>query len=173
MLVGQMVIHARNPVIIMINERFIQYTCSCWQYNEIKHKCDFYTFLDIVAPLPGVFLFGCLFVKHKLTFSMNTGNLDLVYRILWLQMPARWFTIGVYEPAGGRFNTSMLSYRDRNSNYKHKTVLRSPYLYDENPNAWKDGLHMRMGPGWYRHCVIQFMVKTYCIHWPRASIYNL
>ena len=148
--VGQMVIHAGNPVVIMINERFIQYTCSCWQYNEIKHKCDFYTILDIVASLPRVrvlFFFGYLFVKDKLTFSMNTGNLDLVYRILWLQMPARWFTIEVYEPAGGRFTIRMLSYRDRNSNYKHKTVLWSPYLYDENPYAWKDGLHIRMGPG--------------------------
>ena len=39
----------------------------------------------------------------------------------------------------------MVSYQYRNSHYKDKTVYQPPYLYDWNPNTWKDTLYIQTG----------------------------
>ena len=39
----------------------------------------------------------------------------------------------------------MLSYQYRNYHYKDKTVYQPPYLYDENPNTWKNNFYIQTG----------------------------
>ena len=39
----------------------------------------------------------------------------------------------------------MLSYQYRNSHYQDKTVNQPPYLYDGNPNTWKDNRYIQTG----------------------------
>ena len=107
-------------------------------------------------------------------FLGEPGNMKIILKNSWLifswkplaQREHYYFMLKQDPGTGPRgcIDIKMLSYRNRNSHHKDKTVSRPSYLYNGNPYTWNEQLYVEAGPRiWYIPLLLRLHAGLYSV----------